>query len=201
MFYVLLLSRRKYKLKLHIQVEKFNCILINLNDIKNSSHDVYDGPDNLSNQLNPNNKSTYTTSAFQCMLYISSRLFITTTSLKYYSQVNKITKHINIIQFQNLPVNFPSNSSTFFSIVKLTTIAPSRLNITITNFTKNYKYNDSCNYAGIAFYDKVQKFILRKDQYAWMVEIFINIEISIQSDPKCYLSCIPFTIVDQCTFP
>ena len=160
MFYILLLSSREYKLKLHIQVENFNYILINFNDIKNSSHDVYDGPDNLSNQLNPNNKSTYTTSAFQCVIYISSHLFITTTSLKYYSKENKITKYINITQFQNLLMN--TSSTTFLSIVKLTTEAPSRLNITITNFTNMYKYNNSCNYAGIVFYEKVKKVYYEK---------------------------------------
>ena len=162
MFYVYLSSSREYKQKLHIQVEKFNCILIIFNDIKNSSHDVYDGPDSVSNQLNPNNKSTYTTSAFQCMVYISSHLFITNTSLKYYSKVNTITNYVNITQFQNLFLNFPSNSSTFLSIVKLRTKATNCLNISITNFTNNYKYNSSCNYVGIAFYEQVKNVYIEK---------------------------------------
>ena len=162
MFYVYLISSREYKLKLHIQVEKFNCIVIIFNDIKNSSHHVYDGPDNLSKQLNPTNKSTYTTSAFQCMVYISSHLFFTNTSLKYNSQVNKITKYMNVTQFQNLLINFLSNSSTSLSIVKLATKATNRLNITITNFRNSYKYNNSCNYAGIAFYERVKKVYTEK---------------------------------------
>ena len=54
-------KNRIYNLRLHIQVEKLNFIVLTFLGINSGTHKIDDGPDHLSNQLKLNNRSIVTT--------------------------------------------------------------------------------------------------------------------------------------------
>ena len=157
MFYGYLLHSREYKLKLHIQVEKLYFIVFVCLNINNSTYEIYDGPDNLSDQLKLNSRFIHTTSGFQCMIYITSYSIITNNILKYYSKVHNITTTLNIAKFKYSVFNFTSTLYPILSVVKIRTEAPNHLNITIKSFTNNHKNNTLCTYAGIIFYEEIEE--------------------------------------------
>ena len=156
-FYVYLLHSREYKLKLHIQVKKLYFIIFVCLNMNSSMYEIHDEPDNLSSKLKLNNKSIHTTSAFQCMIHMTSSLIPTTNILEYYSQVHNITTTIDIAKFKYSVINFSSPLYPLLSIVKIRTHAPSHLNITIKSFTSKYNYNTLCTYAGIFFYEEIRE--------------------------------------------
>ena len=157
MFYVYLLNSREYKSKLYIQVEKLYFIVFVCLNINSSFYEIYDGPDNLSHKLKLNNRSIHITSTFQCIIYITSYSILINNILKYYSEVQSITTNLNIAKFKYSVINLTPTSYPFLSIIQIMTEAPNHLNISIKNFTNNYKYNILCTYAGIIFYEEARK--------------------------------------------
>ena len=90
MFYIYLPQSREYKQKFHIQIDKIYIICMTVNNKNNESYEIYDGPDDLSNAVKFNNLSLYVTSMFQCMIKISSHLYLnrSNATFKYISKIN-----------------------------------------------------------------------------------------------------------------
>ena len=196
-----LLQNRVYKFKLHIQVEKLNFIVLALLEINSSTYKIYDGPGHLSNQLKLNNRSIVTTSAFQCMIYISSYFFLTNTFLEYYSQVHNITTSFNVTQFKYSLIKIPQPHIISYLLQKLwqehqtTWMLPL---ITLQIITNIVLY---VLMVVLSFMKRKKGFTKRKDQFVLIVDIFTNIETYIQKGQRCYCSCMPTKVMGHCLYP
>ena len=153
--YIYLPQSREYKQKFHIQIDKIYIICMTVNNKNNESYEIYDGPDDLSDPIKSNNLSLYVTSMFQCIIKISSHLYLNRSNaiLKYFSKINKISVNLNILDFKYVLINYPTGESSPLSIVTISSKLNHHLNISITNFTNNCTNNTLCTYACISFYE------------------------------------------------
>ena len=152
-----------FKKKLHVQVEriKFIDLYLYIKDDYLSDIYIYDGPDELSRKIQPKSNSFYETSAFQCILYISTHFNFQNLTLNYSSFMQNINKILYISKSTQTRYSLSIRDS--FLIIKLVSETNRKLNISITEFVSSIKYNFLCQYGGILFYEKeVTRFVEKR---------------------------------------